>query len=122
MPRHGEVTLAFADGEHVFRLGIGELRELQTKTGVGPVKLFRRLAEGDWLVDDLREIVRLGLIGGGSNPPEALRLVGTYVDDRPWTETVPVAAQVLQAALFRPEELAPAGKPGAPKSRRMTAN
>lgn len=99
----GKIRIAWADDEHEFRLGLGELRELQDKTGAGPLELHRRIGTGVWRVDDLRETIRLGLIGGGKTPPDALKLVARYVDARPLAESVGPAARILFAAIMGPE-------------------
>lgn len=103
MSRHAEVTLEFGDGEHAFRLALGQLKELQERVGCGPPVLFRRLLLSEYNVEDAREIIRLGMIGGGATPTEALTFVKRYVDERPLIESVPVALTILQAALSGPE-------------------
>ncbi|WP_018634408.1 gene transfer agent family protein [Neomegalonema perideroedes] len=90
----------WGDGRHRFALPIGRLRELQDKTAVGPYALYRRLLSGDWRVEDLVETLRLGLIGGGLKPPEALTLTRRYVEDRPLLESVTPALSVLAWALL----------------------
>lgn len=99
MSRSANVTLKWADGEHAFRLGIGEIRELQEKCDAGPQHIYRRLSDGTWRLDDIRETLRLGLIGGGLEPIPALNLIERYVDARPLVENVPPAQAVLGAAL-----------------------
>lgn len=106
--RVGSVRFDFGDGEHTFRLAIGQLRELQDKTGVGPATLLDRITTRSWRVDDIRETIRLGLIGGGMDPLDALGLVRRYVDERPIAENVDPAFRVLMAALVGPED----DKPG----------
>lgn len=100
MAKAGTIELIWADGEYPFRLGIGQLRELQDKTTCGPLELFRRLGQGTWRVDDVRETLRVALIGGGMKPDDALRLVRLYVDERPLTESVLPAQAVLMMALY----------------------
>jgi hypothetical protein len=102
MSRHGDVVFDWADGEHTFRLGIGQLRELQERCNAGPLMLARRLIHGDWRLDDLRETIRLGLIGGGLEPSKALSLVRNYVDERPLMESVEIAGRIINAALVGP--------------------
>ena len=114
MSLSGRITLFFGDVEHDFRLAIGQLRELQDKTGVGPLTLFRRVLSGDWRVDDLREVIRLGAIGGGMTPLHAADLVKRYCEARPLMESVEPALLILQAAITGTEqEQPPAGKPEA---------
>lgn len=108
----GRVTLVFGDGEHTFRLPVAQLLELQEKTEAGPLELYDRLRGRNWRVTDLRETIRLGLIGGGMAPADAVRMVQRYVDGRPLLESVTVAAMVIMAALAMPEAVEP-GKPEA---------
>lgn len=116
MSRSADVTLAWADGEYKFRLAIGQLRELQEKCSAGPQTILTRLATGAWMLDDVREAIRLGLIGGGLKPAEALTLVQRYVDDRPLAENVATAQAVVLVAVFgAPDEPLP-GKAAAAKA------
>lgn len=98
------IELVWGDGDHVFRLALKQLRELQDKTGVGPEALYRRIASGEWRVDDLRETIRLGLLGGGMEPKDAVMLVKRYFDEdeRGAMQHKPIAAAVLLAALMGP--------------------
>lgn len=90
MSGDGSVTLPFADGEYRFRLAIGELRMLQQSVNVarieagekpvGPRRLLEDMGAGSWWIDDARETIRLGLIGGGVEPAKAVRLVRQYAD------------------------------------------
>lgn len=98
--RKAEIRLTWADGEHTFKLALGQIRELQEKTDCGPMELVNRMMRGTWRVDDIRETIRLGLIGGGLDPIKSLSLVGRYVDGRPLAESVQVAQAVLSVLLF----------------------
>lgn len=124
--RNGTVDLDFGDGPHRFRLAIDELEELQEKTGIGPFVLLNRLIAGEWRVADVRETLRLGLIGGGMEPIEALVLVRRYVDERPaWLAHVKLAQLVVMAALAGAPEEAPgkgAGRGEKTKRRRSRAD
>ena len=110
MSRDASVSFDWADDHHCFRLPLGQLREVQDKTGVGPMTLLRRLQAGGWMVDDPREVLRCGLIGAGMEPVQALDLVRRYVDERPLGEAVRPAYLVLAAALFGPPDEALPGK------------
>lgn len=111
MSADGSVRLKWPDDERKYRLGIGELRELQERLDVGPAQLFKRLSEQEWRFDDVRETVRLGLIGGGETPQKALALVGRYVT--PGANMMPAVAAaqaIIMAALVGVED-DPVGKP-----------
>lgn len=97
---HPSVTFDWADGTYTFCLPNAQIGELQDKTGVGPMRLFRRLQSGDWLDRDMAETIRLGLIGGGMAPVKALGLVRRYVDERPKVESIEPAVRILGSYLI----------------------
>ena len=122
MSADATIELRWADGDHRFRLPLGQLRELQDKCGAGPLRIAHRLRGDDWLVDDVREPIRLGLIGAGMKPTEALTLVLRYVDARPLYESVLTALAVLSAALFGvPEDQPAPGKEEAARPEETTS-
>jgi hypothetical protein len=132
MSRNGSVTLDWADGEHTFRLAIGQLRELQetinkprVKLGapfIGPATLYNLLVSRDAWLHEVREVMRLGLFGGGMKPIEAVDMVRRYVEEWPLAESSVHAALVLGAALFgTPEEDLDEGKE-TPASQDRTAS
>jgi hypothetical protein len=132
MSRNGSIDLDFADGTYTFRLAIGQLRELQEtvnktriKLGaplIGPASLYNLLVSRDAWMHEVREVMRLGLIGGGTKPVEAVDLVRRYVEERPMAESSVHAALVLGAALFgTPEEELDEGKE-MPASQDQTAS
>lgn len=99
----------WADGEYPFRLAIGQLRSLQDKTGVGPMALVRRLLDGSWMVDDVRETIRFGLIGGGMKPVDAGKMIETWVDPFPLAESAVLAQEIaVHAVVGVPDD--PVGK------------
>ena len=109
MSTSGSIELPWADGLYKFRLGIGQLRELQEKCNAGPAEIAARISTHTWRVDDVREVLRLGLIGGGTEPVVALKLVERYYDDRPLLESVKPAQTILLTALVGSAE-DPVGK------------
>lgn len=116
------MTLQWADGTYIFRIAIGQLRELQEKCDAGPLEMYRRMIIGNWRLDDVRETIRLGLIGGGGVPPAAaLKLVERYVDARPLLESVEIARVILGVVLLPIEDDPlkkdePAGETSSPRS------
>jgi len=97
---NGHVVLTWADGEHTFNIAkLKEVFELEDKCGAGVGEIFDRVRAGRWRWIDVRETVRLGLIGGGMEPVPALTLVQRYVDNRPWQESRQVAMAILLAAM-----------------------
>lgn len=105
MSRDGSIELDFADSTHHFRLAWGELMKLQEACDAGPYVVLDRLVSGRWRVQDISETLRLGLIGGGMAPVDALKLVREYVEGRPPLENLVIAQRVLGAAVVGvPEE------------------
>lgn len=76
---------------------------------------------GDWRIDDVRETIRLGLIGGGMPQSEAYFYITKYVDEGDdWKPHIALAAQVLFHALNGGEDEKPK-KGAAGKTKRATA-
>lgn len=103
--RNGAITLDWADGSHQFRLAWGGLVSLQEACDAGPMVILGRLQSGNWRMADIRETIRLGLIGGGATPEKALALVRDYVEARPPIESIQLAQGILATAVIgAPEE------------------
>lgn len=90
-------TAYFGDSIRAFTLTDTITEELQNKTGIGIGALFLRMSSSQFRVADIVEVIRLGLIGAGTAPVEAQRLVDAYAKDRPFDETFPLALDILDA-------------------------
>lgn len=90
-------TAYFGDSVKTFTLTDSVITELQHKTDLGIGALFLRITASQFRVADIVEIIRLGLIGGGTSPTDAQRLVDAYAKDRPFDETFPLALDILDA-------------------------
>lgn len=93
----------FGDGEHDFALPAVQLLELERSTGAGIGVLLSRVLAKQFGYLDLTETIRLGLIGGGTAPKEAKRLVTTYGEQRPIAEMIEPAIKILTYAYFGPD-------------------
>ncbi|MBC7154491.1 MAG: gene transfer agent family protein [Rhodobacteraceae bacterium] len=94
-----KITINWVQGEHDFALNIGELRALQKNCDSGPELIMTRLSAGSWLVDDIFEVLRLGLIGAGMDAKDAGPMVRRAFDQSPALSLKLPAYQVLAAAL-----------------------
>jgi hypothetical protein len=70
-------TFIWAGGEHEFCFAIGELRALEQRRNVGIGTLQKRMMVGDFYVDDVIDILRIGLQGAGMERGEAMRTIET---------------------------------------------
>lgn len=87
----------FGDSEYDFTLTDPMLAELERLTGLGIGAMYFQLINMAYPATILREIIRLGLIGGGTTPEEAKRLCDTYAANRPLSETFPLAFEIMHA-------------------------
>lgn len=122
MSAEGSATFEWADEERTFRLPYGQIKELERILTVyatdrdgslllntfgsaavaysgGVQRVFERLCDGGYLVDDIRQTLRLGLIGGGMEKPAAKQLVERIVVP-PLVPHVEAAGRVLRAILI----------------------
>ena len=105
MGRDASIELDFGPELQRFRLAWGQLSSLQEACDAGPYVILDRIMNGTWRMNDIRETIRYGLIGGGMTPSDALKLVREYVEDRPPVENLMIAQAVLSAGLVgAPEE------------------
>ncbi|WP_461344464.1 gene transfer agent family protein [Brevundimonas sp. GN22] len=100
MSRAAEVTLPFGGEERLFRLPIARLRALQEKTDCGPMELIQRYSAGTWRLDDVREAILQGLIGGGLNSHEATQVIMGHFDDTPIFPHVTIAQAIVASAVI----------------------
>jgi len=102
----------FGDGERDFALPSKMILELQAKTNAGFGDLLRRAMAGTYRFEDITETIRLALIGGGTSPADAARLVATYAEaeGRPFAEAHMLALDILtdRYAGSQPAEQEPA--------------
>lgn len=122
------VTLSFGGEERLFRLRIAEWRKVEAKCQAGPEELAARMAPtatalasnlavitaatmgltGKWRVDDVREVLIQGLIGGGMDHIHAGQLVHAYFDSAPIRTHVALAYAIVADSL----EPLPVAAPG----------
>jgi len=102
------IEIPFGDKKYTFELKWDGIVEWEETFNKGMIGAFSEMVERrTGRASEVREIIRIGLIGGGMKPTDALRLVGRYVENRPLSESVPIALEVAEAALFGVPATAP---------------
>jgi hypothetical protein len=90
----------FGDGEHSFALNKPQVSELERSCNATIGTICNRVFVKHFAASDLSEVIRLALIGAGENPKRAAEFVATYVTDRPFSETYPIANAILESVWF----------------------
>lgn len=106
MSRDASIILPWGGEDRLFKLDILRLEKVQEARDVGAYVLLDRLLTGRWFVQDIREVLRWGLIGGGLEVGEASKLLKLYFEDMPPAgENLITAQRALGAGLVgAPEE------------------
>jgi hypothetical protein len=111
---HG-ITIKWQGGEHPFLLRIAELRTLDDRLTDGAMAAFARLRIMKPRFNDVYEVVRQGLIGGGMPDREASSLVEMIEEQHGLGPMVPLAQQILFQAFYRREDDEEAGEKTRPE-------
>lgn len=98
---HGLVTTSFGDGEYDFRLTLAGLAEVEAKFDKSIFLIAAGLQMRTAKSAEISEVIRVGLIGAGMKPVDALAKVRKWVDERPLDESRDVALCVALAGLAR---------------------
>lgn len=110
---------SFADGDYEFKLGFDEAVEFERGGKRSLFNIMMRMTkEAYYSVADVADLIRLSLIGGGTAPADALRLVEFYVKRAPLGENTKLCIDILEAAFFGEDEPAPV-KPAKVKAKRV---
>lgn len=98
MNNQGEITTQWADGTYTFRLTVNGIIELEQKCDAPFAVIFGRLTSGAFALNDIRETLRIALIGGGKTPVEAMKLIERYA--LPLADSLPIAKAIMAGVMF----------------------
>jgi Phage tail tube protein, GTA-gp10 len=110
----GARRIAWPGGTHIFCLtACGMVMTLEDRRRTAIAMIYSRLANSVWYSSDIRETVRLALIGGGLSDRAADELVQRFVDrhEQGLMGSVPLAMTILEPVIVgvpddKPDELA----------------
>ena len=83
---------------------------MQEARNVGPFVTLERLHGTEWMVEDIRDVIRQGFVGGGMDEIKARKLVKEYVETRPPHDSLVLARAIIAAAVIGPAEEEPPPK------------
>ncbi len=95
------IEIEWAGGTHMFDLASPRVRWMLRQQpfpgqyGNTPAACFKRFDEGVYSPDDVEQIIRIGLIGGGASPEAADALIAEYVTGQPMTHGAMVAKMII---------------------------
>ncbi len=92
-------TAFFGDQQRDFVLTAAMVLELERKIGSGIGSIYRRVLALDFSSTEVVEVIRLGLIGSGTNPEEASNLIDAYVAPFPLSRSYALAVDILEARM-----------------------
>ena len=90
----------FGDGRYRFNLTAPLVIELERSTGSGIGGMAKRIFANDYRYQEISELTRLTLIGGGQTPQRATELTEAYVHGQPLTASLALALTILEALFF----------------------
>ena len=100
-PLRGEVEVDLAGTKYTLRLGIGELEEIENRTGLGTLELLRSFGTNA-KVGNARAVLGQALSEGGKKMSEAR--VKRIVESAGFKEAVSACVTLLAAVLLDPNE------------------
>jgi hypothetical protein len=98
--QHTAIYRDLAGRRRKLELRLGEIGELERICGAGIAAILLRLSTMQWRYDDIRETIRLGLMGGGASEPDATAIVMRALDPAPKGTYLQLAADLLNACII----------------------
>lgn len=95
-----KIRRPFADGVYDFDLPYNLAHAFERDNRQSLYATMQGILNGDWRVKHVSEVIRLGLIGGGTDDIRAFELVETYVQRKSLSDSAALANDILNAAFF----------------------
>ncbi|ETX26599.1 gene transfer agent family protein [Roseivivax isoporae] len=100
-----EVYADWAGRERLFRLDFGRVMEIEEACGKEAIgAIYLRLSSGKFFANEVYQIIRIALIGGGENKVEAKHLMERHFDRTTYMENAALAGDILIALMTGIEE------------------
>lgn len=107
----------FAGAQRCFRLRVGEIADIEQACGkIGIGAIYLRVSAHQYFQQDVSNVIKYALIGGGMPSVEAKHLVDGRMDITPLTQMQALAVDILVATFagIERDDTKPAGDPQVP--------
>lgn len=96
----GSWIAAAADRDWHFKLTVGQWMKLQAAFGnIGPLRISEHFdSEGNWKIEDVREVIERGLEGGGMAAADARPAATEIVDGQPLNASYQLVVDIIGAS------------------------
>lgn len=94
------ITRPFAGSIRTFDLTYPLALDFEREQRKSLYATFRAAMTNDWRIRDMREVIRLALIGGGANATDAEQMVEDHVKAAPIATHARLAIDILEAAFL----------------------
>lgn len=98
------ITRFFGDAEYEFHIGVDEAMEWERAQSKSLYRSFQEFTSGSFFLKDAKEVLRIGLIGGGMEPVKAFSLVEAYLGKPKFEGSIKLAIELLQDAFIDDSE------------------
>jgi len=98
------VRIVWPGGEHDFKFAIGELRALEQRLDCGCPVVMARLFKAEFKIDDIYEVLRIGLQGGGMSEKQAVAVIQSAFPHANLFDLAVTAARVLAQFISWPTD------------------
>jgi len=104
------IEVPFANELHRFRLGLGQLEDLETRFRAGTIEWVERFRANQWRIGEMRAVLITALVGGGQDPLQAKEVVDRCMMAWPMVRNVKLFWLIVNAAILEPPSGLSAGK------------
>lgn len=94
------ITADFAGADRTLRLRFGDIIDVEQACGkIGIAALYQRFGTTTYFANDVRQVLKYGLIGGGMPAKEAADLVDAQIEAKPLAQLGALAMDVILACM-----------------------
>lgn len=115
------IEVPFANELHRFRLGLGQLEDLESRFKVGTIGWVEKFRANEWRIGEMRAVFITALVGGGQDPAQAKEVVDRCMMAWPLVRNVDLFWKIVNAAILEPPPGMSSGKDQADEEEEMAS-